>query len=67
VGNFNDMTLSSRICRLDDPLGIAVSGSDLFVINFAGDTIGEYTIAGATVNLGAGRSGGHCNSWLCSP
>jgi hypothetical protein len=50
VSNFNDMTLSSRICRLDDPLGIAVSGSDLFVINFAGDTIGEYTTAGATVN-----------------
>jgi hypothetical protein len=50
VDNFNDMTLSSRICRLDDPLGIAVSGSDLFVINFAGDTIGEYTTPGATVN-----------------
>ena len=31
------------------PTGIAVSGSDLFVVNFSG-TIGEYTTSGATVN-----------------
>src|SRR4051794_28434221 len=31
------------------PQGIAVSGSDLFVVNQSG-TIGQYTTAGATVN-----------------
>jgi hypothetical protein len=41
---------AALISGLDDPLGVAVSGSDLFVINFAGDTVGEYTTAGATVN-----------------
>jgi len=39
---------------LNVPLGIAVSGSDLFVLNSANGagtgTIGEYTTAGATVN-----------------
>ncbi|MFL6450874.1 MAG: hypothetical protein ACJ746_24815, partial [Bryobacteraceae bacterium] len=31
-------------------VGIAVSGSDLFVSNFAIGTIGEYTTVGDTVN-----------------
>jgi hypothetical protein len=35
---------------LDDPEGIAISGSDLFVTNFGSNTIGEYTTSGATVN-----------------
>jgi DNA-binding beta-propeller fold protein YncE len=33
-----------------DALGIAVSGSDLFVGDELTDTIGEYTTSGATVN-----------------
>jgi hypothetical protein len=41
---------AALISGLDDPLGVAVSGSDLFVINLVGDTVGEYTTAGATVN-----------------
>jgi len=35
---------------LDARAGIAVSGSNLFVTNFLGNTIGEYTTSGATVN-----------------
>jgi hypothetical protein len=35
---------------LDLASGIAVSGSDLFVANYSGNTIGEYTTSGATVN-----------------
>jgi hypothetical protein len=31
-------------------MGIAVSGSDLFVTNFLAGTIGEYTTSGAPVN-----------------
>ena|ERR1017187_6403063 len=31
-------------------MGIAVSGSDLFVSNLNNNTIGEYTTSGATVN-----------------
>jgi len=35
---------------LNSPIGIAVSGSDLFVTNFYDVTVGEYTTSGATVN-----------------
>lgn len=38
------------ISGLRGPVGIAVSGSDLFVTNAANGTIGKYTTAGATVN-----------------
>jgi DNA-binding beta-propeller fold protein YncE len=38
------------ISGLNRPQGIAVSGSDLFVVNEANGTIGKYTTAGATVN-----------------
>jgi threonine/homoserine/homoserine lactone efflux protein len=37
------------ISGLADPVSIALSGSDLFVVNQAG-SVGEYTTAGATVN-----------------
>jgi len=40
----------SLISGLSDPTGIAVSGSDLFVTNFGGTTIGEYDTSGAPVN-----------------
>jgi len=40
---------ASLISGLDFPLGIVVSGSDLFVTGFS-NTIGEYTTSGATVN-----------------
>jgi hypothetical protein len=32
------------------PIGIAISGSDLFIANFNTGTVGEYTTSGATVN-----------------
>ena len=35
---------------IEDLTGIAVDGSDLFVVNSNLGTIGEYTISGATVN-----------------
>jgi hypothetical protein len=38
------------ITGLNGPIGIAVSGSNLFVANQASGTIGEYTTSGATVN-----------------
>jgi len=38
------------VSGLSFPLGIAVSGSDLFVVNEASGTIGAYTTAGAPVN-----------------
>jgi glucose/arabinose dehydrogenase len=41
---------ASLISGLNQPFGIAVSGSNLFVTNSAGGTIGEYTTSGATVN-----------------
>jgi hypothetical protein len=42
---------AALISGLPAPVGIAVSGSDLFVANLAGGgTIGEYTTSGATVN-----------------
>jgi len=41
---------ASLISGLTGPDGIAVSGSDLFVVNLLDGTIGEYTTSGATVN-----------------
>ena len=41
---------AALVTGLSNPLGIAVSGADLFVTNAGTDTIGEYTTAGATVN-----------------
>jgi hypothetical protein len=46
---------AALVSGLNQPFDIAVSGSDLFVVNFAGTvprmgTIGEYTTSGATVN-----------------
>ena len=43
-------TLTSLLPRFDEPYGIAVSGSDLFVANYGSNTVGEYTTSGATVN-----------------
>jgi hypothetical protein len=40
----------SLVSGLDDPLGIALSGSDLFVAFHFDGTVGEYTTAGATVH-----------------
>jgi hypothetical protein len=40
---------AALISGLADPVSIAPSGSDLFVVNQAG-SVGEYTTAGATVN-----------------
>ena len=40
---------ASLVSGLNYPLGLAVSGGNLFVAGL-GDTIGEYTTAGATVN-----------------
>ena len=41
---------ASLISGLNYPAGIAVSGSNLFVVNWGGNTIGEYTTSGAVVN-----------------
>ena len=41
---------ASFLSGLDSPLGVAMSGGDLFVANYANGTIGEYTTSGATVN-----------------
>jgi len=41
---------AALVTGLSNPLGIAVSGADLFVTNGSIGTIGEYTTAGATVN-----------------
>jgi autotransporter-associated beta strand protein len=41
---------ASLVSGLSVPGGIAVSGSDLFVVDFYNNTIGEYTTSGATVN-----------------
>jgi hypothetical protein len=40
----------SLIRGMNEPAGIAVSGTNLFVVNVMNGTIGEYTTAGATVN-----------------
>ena len=42
------------ISGLDHPSGLAISGSDLFVTT-AGNTIGEYTTSGATLNASLTR------------
>ena len=45
------MTISTALVSgLDAPLGVAVSGGRLFVANYFGNSIGEYTTNGATVN-----------------
>ncbi len=41
---------ASLITGLDEPEGISVSGSDIFVTNLGSNTVGEYTTSGATVN-----------------
>jgi PEP-CTERM motif-containing protein len=41
---------ASLISGLNEPIGIAVDGSDLFITNAGSGTIGEYTTSGATVN-----------------
>ena len=41
---------ASLISGLNDPMFIAVSGGNLFVTNGVGNTVGEYTMTGATVN-----------------
>jgi hypothetical protein len=41
---------ASLTSDVNDPLDLALSGSDLFVDNHGNDTIGEYTTSGATVN-----------------
>jgi hypothetical protein len=38
------------ISGLNNPAGIAVVGSGLFVANFGDGTVGEYTTSGAAVN-----------------
>ena len=50
---------ASLVSGLNDPNGIAVSGSNLFVANYGNGTIGEYTTSGAVVNasLVSGLSG----------
>jgi hypothetical protein len=40
----------SLVQELDDPQGIAVSGPDIYVTQYAGGTVGHYTTSGATVN-----------------
>lgn len=37
-------------CGLNEPLGIVVSGSDIFVANYGSGTISEYTTSGTPVN-----------------
>ncbi len=41
---------TSVVSGLSTPIGIAVSGSDLFIDNNAYGTMGEYTTSGARVN-----------------
>jgi hypothetical protein len=48
------------ITGLNQPYGIAVSGSNLFVLNEGDGTIGEYTTSGEVVNA-------HLVSGLSSP
>jgi hypothetical protein len=44
------MVNASLITGLNEPSGIAVSGSNLFVANISTGTVGEYTTGGAMVN-----------------
>jgi hypothetical protein len=46
------------VSGLDNPQGIAVSGSDIFVVNEGNNTITEYTTAGAQVGSGTLVSAG---------
>jgi hypothetical protein len=41
---------ASLVTGLNHPEGIALSGTNLFVVNGGGYTIGEYTTSGSTVN-----------------
>jgi len=41
---------ASLITGLDFPNSIAISGNDMFVVNYLSGIIGEYTTSGATVN-----------------
>jgi hypothetical protein len=41
---------ASLVTGLNQPLGLAVYGDDLFVVNSGNGTVGEYTTSGATVN-----------------
>ena len=38
---------AALVSGLSNPMGIAVSGSNLFVTNYGSGTIGEYTTSGA--------------------
>ena len=42
--------MNANLLSVESPLGIAVSGSDLFVTNFDKGTVGEYTTSGQIVN-----------------
>jgi hypothetical protein len=46
VGEYNATTgaaiNANYITGLNDPAGLAVSGNDLFVVNYGADTVGEY-------------------------
>jgi hypothetical protein len=62
IGEYNtDGTTvnASLVSGLDEPDGIVLSGSDLFVVNSGAGALGEYTTSGATVNadLVAGAGG----------
>ena len=55
-GTIGEYTLSggtvnaALVSGLSNPVGIAASGSNLFVANYGNGTIGEYTMSGGTVN-----------------
>ena len=55
---------ASLVSGLSDPIGLAVSGSNLFVASYCNGTIGEYTTSGADgerlAGLGVELSGGPC-------
>ena len=48
----------SLVSGLSLPIGLAVSGGDIFVANAGSGTIGEYTTSGATVNASLVSGGG---------
>jgi hypothetical protein len=53
IGEYNlDGTTvnASLVSGLNAPEGLAMSGGDLFVVNYGNNTIGEYTTSGGTVN-----------------
>jgi hypothetical protein len=41
---------ASLVTGLSDPFNLALSGTDLFVLNAGNNTVGEYTTSGQTVN-----------------